>query len=64
MTGQERDLDGVPRARRGARAHGFIEYGDPVKPWLTSTPIRRPPVSSGRAGSESGAAGASFVMAA
>src|SRR5215212_6370042 len=30
-----------------------MDVGLPVRPWLSSTPIRRPPVSSGRAGAES-----------
>jgi hypothetical protein len=41
---------------------GFIEYGDPVKPWLSRTPIERPPVSSGRAEAEYGDACGWTVM--
>src|SRR4051794_32832178 len=35
-----------------------MEYGEPVKPWLRSTPIRFPPVRSGRAVSDNEASGA------
>ena len=41
-------------APRGARPRRASEYGEPVKPWLSSTPIRRPPVSSGRASATQG----------
>ena len=40
----------------------LIEAGEPVKPWLSRTPIRRPPVSSGRAATDSGSAYTSIVM--
>ena len=44
-----------PRSARNS-PHGFIEAGEPVKPWLSSTPTRRPPVSSGRAATDRGEA--------
>ena len=43
-----------PRAARSS-AHGRIDTGLPVKPCCTSTPTRRPPVSSGFAGVDIGA---------
>src|SRR5690349_24978654 len=40
-----------------------METGEPVKPWLSSTPIRRPPVSSGRASTVSGSYSGFLLMA-
>ena len=36
---------------------GRIDAGEPVKPWLSRTPTRRPPVSSGRAATVRGSVG-------
>ena len=52
-----------PSAPRGS-PQGLTDAGGPVKPWLSSTPTRRPPVSSGRAGIESGVASGWIVMGA
>ena len=41
MAGQPRHLDGVPLLGEGG-AHGLMENGEPVKPWLRSTPILLP----------------------
>ena len=48
------DRYGVAPAHRFADARDLIDAGDPVKPWLSRTPIRRPPVSSGRAATARG----------
>src|SRR6476620_8329629 len=50
-----------PRSARN-RAQGVIEAGEPLNPCSSSTPSGRPPVSSGRASAENGAASGGIVM--